>query len=496
MFPESAKAYTIDHLISKRAINRSFNHFNKDNSEYEPEGFEPHPKPLGLGYGRPNPQYYPIKKIIVALDDYPFQDSLFRDKKYSESSIEILRDPENPDYIGIDQAFQYGELNGLSAFSKFVQRFVDQIHQPAYDKWSTIATNGAGDGMNKAADAIIDEGDIVLLEEFTFTPFINSVLNAGGIAVPTKLDLSGTDAKFDITYLSNLLKHWDTLRPEYKGRKPKALYIIPTCQNPTGLTQSIETRKQIYQLASVHDFIIIEDDPYGYLSLPPFSEPNSFDIQKETISVDEYLRHHFIPSYLSFDIEGRVIRIETFSKVFSPGLRLGYLVGHENIIKVIRKNTAIGSRSPSGPSQLILLNIINQKLGGIRGWLEWILKMRLAYTHRRNILISSLIQLKSYHKGYFRILSSDAGMFTSIIVNFPQGINIISKLELLNYKLLQHGVTVVLGHKLAVDTQFSEGVSNFLRLSYAELDTDVELTEASRRLTTAIEEFFEKGFRY
>lgn len=119
--------------------------------------------------------------------------------------------------------------------------------------------------------------------------------------------------------------------------------------------------------------------------------------------------------------------------------------------------------------------------------------MRLAYTHRRNILISSLIQLKSYRKGYFRILSSDAGMFTSIIVNFPQGINIISKLELLNYKLLQHGVTVVLGHKLAVDTQFSEGVSNFLRLSYAELDTDVELTEASRRLTTAIEEFFEKG---
>lgn len=112
-------------------------------------------------------------------------------------------------------------------------------------------------------------------------------------------------------------------------------------------------------MASVHDFIIIEDDPYGYLSLPPFSEPNIFDIQKETISVDEYLRHHLIPSYLSFDIEGRVIRIETFSKVFSPGLRLGYLVGHENIIKVIRKNTAIGSRSPSGPSQLILLNIIN-----------------------------------------------------------------------------------------------------------------------------------------
>lgn len=493
---EPKKYYTIEHLLSKRAANRSFNHFNLANSKSAPTGFEPHPNPLGLGYGRENPQYYLIKEITLELDDYPFQGSIFQDKETSKGHIEISRTSENAYYTGTDEVFQYGELYGLPAFLKFIKEFVEEIHQPICNEWSTIATNGADDGMNKAADAIIDEGDIILLEEFTFTPFVNSVLNVGGIPVPTKLDLSGTDAKFDVAYLSNLLDNWDTLRPEYKGKKPKALYIIPTGQNPTGLSQSIETRRNIYHLASVHDFVIIEDDPYGYLTLPPFSTPNILELQKASLSVDEYIRHHLIPSYLHLDTEGRVIRIETFSKVFSPGLRLGYIIAHKKIIEVIRKNAAIGGRSPSGPSQLILLNIINQKLGGLHGWLEWILKMRLAYTHRRNILINSLIELNAYDKGYFRVLNSSAGMFTSIVINFPKEISIISKLELLNYKLLQHGVSVVLGHKLAVDVEFSKDSSNFVRLSYAELDNDTQLAEAARRLSSAIEEYFEKDFDY
>lgn len=67
---------------------------------------------------------------------------------------------------------------------------------------------------------------------------------------------------------------------------------------------------------------------------------------------------------------------------------------------------------------------------------------------------------------------------------------------MLNYKLLQYGVTVVLGNKLAVDVEFSKESANFLRLSYAELDNDAELAEAGKRLTTAIEEFFRKDFNY
>lgn len=274
MSQESTKKYNIDHLISKRAINRQFIHFNSDNSKRAPEGFLPHPRPLGLAYGRPNPQYYPIKKITIALDEYPFQDSLFSTKKHDEVSFDVLRVADETGSIGLNEAFQYGDLNGLPAFAKFVKQFLEQIHRPSYDNWLTIGTSGASDGMNKAADAIIDSGDIVLLEEFTFTPFVNSVLNAGGIIVPTKLNLSSTDAKFDVAYLSNLLNNWDNLKPEHKKNKPKALYIIPTCQNPTGITHSIEQRKKIYELASVHDFVIIEDDPYGYLALPPFSKPN------------------------------------------------------------------------------------------------------------------------------------------------------------------------------------------------------------------------------
>lgn len=496
MEPEFAKDYCIDHLISKRAINRTFNHFNSQTTKDFPPGFKPHSKPLGLAYGRPNPQYYPVRKITLELDDYPFQNSLFKERKDNGSSVEIFRKPHDPSLIGSDEALQYGDLKGLPVFAEFVNDLVKKVHLPAYSDWSTIATSGAGDGMNKVADVVVDPGDIVLVEEFTFTPFINSVLSSGGVIVPTKLNLHGANAELDIDYLSNLLKNWDILMPEHWGKRPKAIYMIPSCQNPTGLTQSFETRRKVYEIASIHDLVIIEDDPYGYLLLPPLEKPSIIDLPNAEITVEDFLENHLVPSYLRLDTQGRVIRIETFSKVFAPGLRLGFTVAHEKFINVIKKSAAVGSRSPSGSSQLILMSFINQKLGGIRGWLEWILKMRLAYAHRRNVLLQTLIELDAHNKGYFRVLSSNAGMFTSILINFPLEINIRSGLELLNYKILLYGVTVVLGINFAADPGFSEKRSNFLRLTYAEAENDAELKEAGKRLAAAIEEFFENGFQY
>ncbi|KAK6453999.1 aromatic amino acid aminotransferase II [Scheffersomyces xylosifermentans] len=492
---------SIDALISRRAANRTFKHFAASITDGAPKNFKPHPKPLALSFGRPNAQYFPVKKITVEVDDYPFQDTLFKNEERSQKPVVIERYPEDSELLGTGEALQYGNIVGLPAFHKFLTNFVQRIHSPAYDDWEVTASNGAGEGLNKVADALIDPGDVVLFEEFTFSPFGNNVRNVGGIPVPVKIKFQkeeddGISADIDVEYLSHLLENWDELKPELKGNKPKAFYTIPTCQNPTGLTQSPETRQKIYNLASLHNFIIIEDDPYGYLTLPPFAVPDVESLKKHDVSIDDYLQNHLVPSYLKFDTEGRVVRVETFSKVFAPGLRLGFVVGHRKIIDVIKKYSSIVTRAPSGPAQLLLLNIIDQKYGGIDGWLEWILKMRLAYTHRRNVLISSIVNSEAYKLGYIKVVSCDAGMFASLLVNFPQGTDNIQKINLLNYKLLQHGVAVVLGHKMAIDEDFSEGSSNFLRLSYACLDTDDELHEAGSRLSTAVKEFFDNGLEY
>ncbi|EAZ63574.2 aromatic amino acid aminotransferase II [Scheffersomyces stipitis CBS 6054] len=494
---------SIESLISSRASNRSFKHFAANTSDGAPKNFKPHPKPLALSFGRPNAQFFPVKKITVQVDEFPFQDSIFKNEEIDEvKEIVIERLPEEDEYsLGASEAFQYGDVKGLPAFQKFLRSFVERIHTPAYEDWAVHASNGAGEGLNKVVDALIDPGDIVLIEEFTFSPFGNNVRNVGGVIVPTKIkfekNIKGDiSADVDVDYLANLLENWDEVRPEHKGNKPKAFYTIPTSQNPTGFTQTPETRRRIYELASIHNFVIIEDDPYGYLTLPSFAEPSLENLKDHDLTVDDYINHSLLPSYLKYDTEGRVVRVETFSKVFAPGLRLGFLVGHKKIIDVITKYSSIVTRSPSGAAQLLLLNIIEQKYGGIDGWLAWILKMRLAYAHRRNVLISSIVNSEAYEKEYIKIISCDAGMFASLLVNFPEGTDNISKLTLLNYKLLQHGVAVVLGYKMAIDEKFSEASSNFLRLSYACLDSDVELREAGTRLAAAVKEFFENGLEY
>ena len=83
-----------------------------------------------------------------------------------------------------------------------------------------------------------------------------------------KINFDNDSDGIDLTQFVDLLENWEKHYPNLP--KPKALYTIATGQNPTGFTQSLEFRKKIYDLAVKYDFAIIEDDPYGYLTLPKY----------------------------------------------------------------------------------------------------------------------------------------------------------------------------------------------------------------------------------
>lgn len=529
----------MSHLISKRASGRTTSHFTAVNANDKPEDFKPHPNTLPLHWGLPNDGFFPVESIEVNLVEYPFQknsslpvtntsleslnpslsgsisggqtltppvtslDDSLRKVKINEnkklSKIIIPRESDDPKVIDLKQGLQYSEIEGIPQLRKFTQDFTKRVNNPAYKEWSTIITGGAGDGLNKAVDALLDEGDVILIEEFTFTPFLLNVRNSGGIPVPVKLDLNTTPDKsngIDLEYLIDLLDNWDDLKPDMKGKKPKALYTIATGQNPTGLTQTLEFRKKVYALAEKHDFAIIEDDPYGYLSLPPFRKPDPFLKLDEFLTVDEFIEDHLTPSYLRLDTSGRVIRIETFSKLFAPGLRLGFIVANKDIIEAISNYASIVTRSSSGTSQLLVNNVIQQNFGGVDGWLNWILKLKETYTHRRNVLVNEFYESKAFKEGYLDLIDPRAGMFVSIILNFPKGTDIVKKIKLLNWKFLNYGVGVVPGINMAVDKEFSADRANFYRLTYAPANSDEEIIEAARRATSAIKDFFEKNLEY
>lgn len=515
----------MSHLLSKRAKARSRTHFAGVNLKEAPEGFIAHPEPLILDGGMPNNGFFPVDSIDVNIVDYPFQKSLGVPlgnaslenlnenggnpldeslKKLSlgdgsKNKVKIVRHTDNPKLIDLTRGLQYSEVEGIPQLLKFTKDLVSRTHKPSYEDWTTVLSNGAGDGLNKAADAFLDEGEVILIEEFTFTPFLQNVENCGAIAVPMKLDLNTIPGKsngIDIEYLAHLLDNWDEEKPELKGNKPKALYTISSGQNPTGFTQTLEFRKKIYALAEKHDFAIIEDDPYGYITLPPYAKPEGLHNLNEFLTIEDYLSDHLVPSYLTIDTTGRVLRIETFSKLFAPGLRLGFMVGHKDVIAAIANYANVVTRSSSGTSQLIVNNVIEQGYGGVDGWLGWILKMRLTYTNRRNVLLYGLLELDAYKAGYFNVIDPQAGMFVSVIINFPEGTDVIAKIELLQWKFRQFGVRVVSGINMAVDKKFSLERGNFFRLTYAPASSDQELVDAGKRFSGAVYEFFQKGLEY
>ncbi|CAH2350067.1 aromatic amino acid aminotransferase 2 [[Candida] railenensis] len=503
-------SFVHENLISKRASKRSNARTSSAATEDAPAGFEPHPKPLALHRGMPNAGFFPIDSIDVNLVEYPFQKSLsipitnasvesfFPDEKsVSRTNTVTIKKVDDPEYVDISTALQYGSVAGIPQLLQFTQEFINRVHKPAFEDWDTVITSGAGDGLIKAANLLLDAGDVILVEEFTFTPFLENIEDVGGIPVPIKLNLdkdSGKELGLDVEYLSDLLANWETEKPGLPF--PKALYVIPSGQNPIGTTQSIETRKKVYKLAEKYDFAIIEDDVYGYLTLRPFQKPASIFKLNDFLEVDDFIANHITPSYLTIDKSGRVIRIETFSKLFAPGLRLGFIVAHKRVTTVIKNYASDVTRSASGTSQLIVQNVIAKKFGGVDGWLQWILKLRITYSHRKDLLLNQIFESAAYKKGFLEVIDPTAGMFVSVFIKLAKGVDAQAKLKLLNYKFKNFGVGVIPGITRTVDKKFSEDRSNFYRLTFAPAEDDNEITEAGQRFVEAVEDFFEKGLEY
>lgn len=124
--------------------------------------------------------------------------------------------------------------------------------------------------------------------------------------------------------------------PPPQGPKPRVLYTVPTGGNPTGASLSLERRVSLYALARRHGLLLIEDDPYYYLSYAPARTP----------------------SLLSMDVDGRVLRTDSFSKVLSAGLRVGLLTGPPDLVDRINLHNQASIMHPSGLSQLAVLLLL------------------------------------------------------------------------------------------------------------------------------------------
>lgn len=194
-------------------------------------------------------------------------------------------------------------------------------------------------------------------------------------------------------------------------------------QNPTSGLLSVKRRKEIYALVQKFDIIIIEDDPYWYLQYP---SANALSVKTRGKAVSTNfptdIAHNYnttsggrssgfpfldslVPSYLSIDVDGRVLRLDTFSKTVAPGCRLGWITAQPAVVEKVQLITETGTQQPSGFVQSLIAELLlgpsahgdpgkgGSKDGsgwGIDGWVRWLEGLRGNYERRMQIMAKIL----------------------------------------------------------------------------------------------------------
>lgn len=230
------------------------------------------PSVISLSAGNPAPEAFPIKEI-------------------SEISARILS--ERP----ID-ALQYSITEGYAPLREHLASYMKSMHGVGRDFDNILITSGAQQVMDLAAKSLCNEGDVVICEAPSFIGSLNTFrsYNARLRGIPMESD------GMDMAELERALK---------EETRVKFIYTIPNFQNPSGITMSWEKRRQLYSLAKKYGVLILEDNPYGDLRF--------------------YGEH--IEAIKSLDEEGIVIYAGTFSKVISPGMRVGYAIAPRKLLQ-------------------------------------------------------------------------------------------------------------------------------------------------------------------
>ena len=218
-----------------------------------------------------------------ARNSFPTEDiKRIADKVLTENSYAVL---------------QYGGTEGYAPLKKAIIEKLLPEKGFTVEMDGLLITTGSTQAMDLIAKVFLNKGDTILVEAPTFLGAIQTYNAYEANIVPVPMDTEGV-----LT---------DDLEKLVKKHSPKLFYCIPTFQNPSGKTLGAERRKRIAELAKKYDFIVMEDDPYGDLRYEGEAQP--------TIK--------------SFDTDNRVLYLGSFSKIVSPGLRVGYVAGESGIIR-------------------------------------------------------------------------------------------------------------------------------------------------------------------
>jgi len=195
------------------------------------------------------------------------------------------------------KAFQYGISEGYPPLRELTAKRIKEKLNIGMDFDQVIIVSGGQQGMELSTKILTNPGDTVICESPSFIGAINAFKSYDLNLKSVEMDEMGIipESLEAIVKIDNRVRF---------------LYTIPTFQNPSGRTMTLERRKKVLEIAKRYDFLILEDNPYGEL---------------------RYTGEE-VPSIKSLDHEGRIIYVGSYSKVLSPGIRIGFVCAHKDII--------------------------------------------------------------------------------------------------------------------------------------------------------------------
>lgn len=364
------------------------------------------PNVISFAAGNPSPLSFPVEKMHSVAEEI-FQ---------NEASF----------------AFQYGITEGYPRLRQQVTERLKTRFNTGSEDDDVIITTGGQQGIDLCAKVLCNEGDTVICENPSFIGALNAFRSYNTKLVGVDLEDDG----MNIEALENALK---------ANPKTKIIYVIPTFQNPAGITTSLAKRKAILELAEKYDCTILEDNPYGELR---FAGED-------------------VPTIKSLDTNGRVLYCSSFSKILSAGMRIGFVCGPKELVQKIVVVKQVNDVHTNLFFQIVASKFIDKY--GLDDHIDFI---KTLYRDKCNLMLSELDKEVGDKAVYTR---PEGGLFIWLTVKGGNGDDIAKK-------ALENKLAVVTGSSF---NPIQGGYSPSVRLNYS-TPSDEQIIEGVKRLAKVL----------
>jgi 2-aminoadipate transaminase len=336
------------------------------------------------------------------------------------------------------KALQYAPTEGMAAVNDCIAQVMAAEDTPV-DPQDVLVTTGGQQVIDLVCKTLIDPGDVIVAEAPTYPGAVPAFCAYEADVVQIAMDDDG----MRIDELEATLE-----RLEREGRRPKFIYTVPNFQNPAGVTLSLERRRRLVEIAHERELLVLEDNPYGLLRYEGDA----------------------LPTLLSLDRGQFVIYLGTFSKILSPGIRLGWAVAPRPVLEKMNLGKQGADLCSSSLSQLFVTTYFAE-----RRWGDYLAELRDLYRRRRDTMLDALAEHLPAEATWTR---PRGGLF--IWATLP---DYIDTTDLLARALEERNVAFVPGRAAYVD---GRGGSS-MRLNFSGVHED-DIREGVRRIGEVVRE--------